>query len=424
VRIGVSSVEAVESDPERVRLTAAVTYDSSPGSEAYWYEVPAALAGDLSRDGNPWLALLLPLAASLDEPLEWELPVDRPLLDGAREVLRIWRSWYGHTHVVPLRGPVAEAPAGPPPLRSCAFLSGGVDSFFTALDHGDGDGLEERGPIDEFLFVAGFDLSSTDEEAIARVRRSLQEVAGALGRPLVSVRTNVRKPAMRWNRSVDWEHVAHGAALASVPLALGRRYGRAFIPASNVYWVQAPWGSHPLTDPLFSSWTLRIRDDGAAHDRSHKVRAIAPSELVRRHLRVCFKSTDGRNCGRCQKCLLAMLMLDTLVGLPACPTFPDRLDLRRVRALRIDTPWHRRHLRHLRTMAVERGRGDLVRTIDDLLGWRSRIRHVARAGVDGVFGRRALPRRAWRRAIDIVRSAARRDKAKPLPTLPKGSGTS
>ena len=415
MRIGASTVETVGADGKRVRLSAAVTYDFAPGSETYWYEVPAALAGELSRDGNPWLALLLPLAASLGEPLEWELPVDRPLVEGAREVLRIWRSWYGEAiHVVPLRGPVAERAAGPPPERSCAFLSGGVDSFFTALDHGDGDGREERGPIDELVFVGGFDLRLSAGEAIARVRSSLQEVAGALGRPLVEVSTNIRELPMRWNRAVDWERVGHGAALASLPLALGRRYGKAFIPASNVYWVHAPWGSHPTTDALFSSWTLRIRDDGAAHDRAAKVRAIAPSELARRHLRVCFKSTDGRNCGRCPKCLLAMLMLETLVGLSACPTFPDRLDPRQVRALRIETPWHRRHLRHLREMAIERGRNDMVRTIDDLLGWRSRVRHAARAGIDRVFGRRALARRAWHKTLRALRSSAGRDKPMPV----------
>jgi hypothetical protein len=414
VRIGANAVEAVAAGEERVRLSTSVTYGSSPDSETYWYEVPAALAGDLSRDGNPWLALFLPLAAALGEPLEWELPVDRPLLDGAREVLRIWRSWYGTTSLVPLRGPVNELPSGPPPRRTCAFLSGGVDSFFTALDHGDGGGLEERGRIDEFLFVAGLDLSPTGEEAIARVRRSLDAVAEALGRPLVHVRTNIRKAGMRWSENVNWGELGHGAVLASIPLALGRRYGKALIPASNVYWYQSAWGSHPFTDSLFSSWTLRVRDDGAAHDRSAKVRAIAASELARRHLRVCFKSTDGRNCGRCQKCLLAMLMLDTFVGLSACPTFPNRLDLGRVRALRIDTPWHRRHLRNLREMAVERRRGDVVRTVDYLLGWRSRVRQAAKSGVDRVFGRRGLARRAWRRAIGIVRASMSREK--PLST--------
>jgi hypothetical protein len=395
---------------------ATVTYESSPASETYWYEAPAALADDLARDGNPWLAAFLPLAASLGEPLEWELPVDRPLLDGAREVLRIWRSWYGETKVVSLRGPVAELPAGPPPSRSCAFLSGGVDSFFTALDHGDGDGREERGPIDEFLFVGGTDVSTSGVEAIARVRSSLLEVTEALGRPLVYVRTNIRRRPMRWGQSVDWGRLGHGAALASVLLALGPRYGRAFIPGSNSYLHMFPWGSHPLTDSLFSSWTLRIRNDGNAHLRTDKLRAIVSSEVVRSHLRVCFKSTDGRNCGRCRKCLLAMLMLDTLVGLRECTTFPDRLDLRRVRALRLE-PWHRRHLRRLREIAVERGRGDVVRTVDYLLGWRSRIRHLARDSWDRVFGRRALPRRAWRKALGILHAPVSREKTLP-PELP------
>lgn len=414
MHVGASAVEDVPGDRERVRLVARVTYAAaSAPPETYWFEVPAALAGDLARDGNPWLAALLPLAASLGEPLEWELPVDRPLLDGAREVLRVWRSWYGQTSVVPLRGPVAERPPGPAPRRTCAFLSGGVDSFFTALDHGDGDGRDERGPIDEFVFVGGFDLRLDAADGIARARGSVTEVAEALGRPLVYVRTNLRELQMQWDKSVDWGRWGHGPALASVPLALGSRYGQVLIPASNIYKQLVPWGSHPFTDTLYSSWTLRVRNDGAAHDRADKVCAIAPSELARRHLRVCFKSTDGRNCGHCQKCLLTMLMLDTVVGLSACPTFPGPLDLGRVRALHIDKPWQRRHLGRLREQALERGRADVVRTVDYLLGWRGRLRHRARAGVDHLFGRRAFLRRAWRRAVAAIRVP--RGRGEPLP---------
>jgi hypothetical protein len=400
VHVDASYVEEAPEDRARVRLVARVGYASvSAPPEAYWYEVPAELAGDLSRDGNPWLAALLPLAASLGEPLEWELPVDRPLFDGAREVLRVWRSWYGETAVVPLRGPVAESPLFPPPRRTCAFFSGGVDSFFTALDHGDGDGREERGPIDEFLFVGGLDLRLDAAEGTERARRSVAEVAAALGRPLVYVRTNLRERETQWDKSVDWGRCGHGPALASVPLALSSRYGQALIPASNMYPHLVPWGSHPLTDKLFSSWTLRVRDDGAAHDRADKVRAIAGSELARRHLRVCFKSADGRNCGQCQKCLLTMMMLETAVGLSACPTFSGPLDFGRVRALCIDKPWQRRHVRRLREHAVEAGRSDVVKTVDRLLGWRGLWRCGARRAVDSLFGRRALPRRAARRVL-------------------------
>jgi hypothetical protein len=404
VHVSGSYLEDSPDDATRVRLVSRVSYAAvSVAPEAYWYEVPAVLADDLARDGTPWLAALLPLAASLGEPLECELPVDRPLLDGAREVLRVWRSWYGKTAVVPLRGPVTEAPSAPPPRRTCAFLSGGVDSFFTALDHGDGDGREERGSIDEFLFVGGFDLRLGAAEGTERVRRTLAEVAADLGRPLVYVRTNLRQPTTAWDRWADWSWCAHGAALASVPLALGGRYGKALIPASNMYAQLAPWGSHPLTDALFSSWTLRVRDDGAAHDRADKVHAIAASEIARRHLRVCYKSSDGRNCGRCRKCLLTMLMLETAVGLAACPTFPRPLDLRRVRSLAIDTAWDRRHLRHLRRHAVEAGRHDVVETVDYLVSGRARVRNLLRSGVEKLFGRRSLLHRAVRRIFRVLR---------------------
>jgi len=154
-----------------------------------------------------------------------------------------------------------------------------------------------------------------------------------------------------------------------------------------------------LTDSLLSSWTLRVRDDGAAFDRPDKVRAIAGSDLARRQLRVCFKSTDGANCGRCKKCLLTMLMLETFAGLSACPTFPRVLDHGAVRALDVDKPWELRHLRNLRGRAVAAGRRDIVSTVDALLGWRGFLRRSARRANRALFGRRAFLRRAARRAF-------------------------
>ena len=404
MHVAASRLVSVPGDGSRVRLAARVSYAAvSAPSEEYWFEVPAELAEEVSLSGNPWLAALLPLASALGEPLEWEQPVDRPLVDGAYEVLRIWSTWYGHTHLVHLRGPVAEErPSTPAPHRSCAFLSGGVDSFFTALDHGDGNALEERGRIDEFLFVGGFDLRLAAAAGTARAVAVVGEIASALGCPFVYVRTNLREPGTGWDRSVDWGYVGCGPALVSIPLALGGRYDRVLIPASNFHAKSVPWGSTPLTDSLLSSWNLRVRDDGAATDRPDKVRAIAGSELARRHLRVCFKSTDGANCGRCKKCLLTMLMLDTFVGLAACPTFPGALDHDAVRSLSIDKPWEVRHLKNLRGRAIAAGRRDVVRTIDTLLGWKGLLRRTARRTSEGLFGRKAFLRRALRR---VFRSA-------------------
>src|SRR5262245_45013058 len=118
MHVAASRLESVPGDGSRVRLVTAVTYAAvAVPSEEYWFELPAELAREASRSGNPWLAALLPLAAALGEPLEWDQPVDRPLVDGAYEVLRIWRTWYAHTNLVPLRGPVVETSPQPSPHR-------------------------------------------------------------------------------------------------------------------------------------------------------------------------------------------------------------------------------------------------------------------------------------------------------------------
>jgi len=365
MHVAAASIEDSPNMHGFVRCRARVSYSASVQPQEYWYEFPAACASDLARNGNPWLAALLPLSASVGEPIEWELPVDRLLVEGAREILRVWHSWYGNTAVVPLRGPVVDVPPRVLADRTAAFLSGGVDSFFTALDHGNGEARDERGSIDEFLFVQGFDVLLAETEACEHSRRSVEEAAAQLGAPLVVVRTNLRET--QWGKRVDWNLWGHGAALASVALALERRYRQVLIPASNMYPDLVPWGSHPLTDALFSSWSVRVRDDGAAYDRADKVRAIGTSPIALRHLRVCWQAAGrGGNCGRCEKCLLTMLMLDTMVGLSYCHTFPS-LNLNEVGGLEVCTSWDRRHLRRLRDHATALDRQDIVKTIDHLL---------------------------------------------------------
>ena len=61
----------------RVRLVGDVAYDDRPGTEAYWLEVDEEYAGSLSLSGSPWLALLLPLAATLGQKLRIGAPVIR-----------------------------------------------------------------------------------------------------------------------------------------------------------------------------------------------------------------------------------------------------------------------------------------------------------------------------------------------------------
>ncbi len=82
-----------------------------------------------------------------------------------------------------------------------------------------------------------------------------------------------------------------------------------------------PVGSHPLTDPLFSSSHLRIIHDGASVSRIAKIEQIAQSDVAMRYLRVCFRSISGGNCGTCGKCYRTLSTLVALGALDRCATF-------------------------------------------------------------------------------------------------------
>lgn len=134
------------------------------------------------------------------------------------------------------------------------------------------------------------------------------------GKTLLPVSTNHYAFGYRYNLS---RNLTQGSALASVALLLG--FPRAYIPGCYAYSQLIPLGSHPLTDPLYSSGSVRIVHDGAESRRIDKIARIAQDQAGLGNLRVCFDDMN-RNCGRCAKCLRTMIPL-RLLGAPAGP-FP------------------------------------------------------------------------------------------------------
>jgi hypothetical protein len=171
------------SDPRKARLVAEVAYDDRPGTpEAWWIEVPAEHAGALSVSGTPWLAAMLPLAATLGQPLRLRVPADATLLAGARRILATWAEWYRERFREIREVPVeADAlPAAPAPARGrevAGFFSGGVDSFYMATANEDPDRAGGLPHIDRLLTVWGFDVPLDAPEEFARLRPRLLATA-------------------------------------------------------------------------------------------------------------------------------------------------------------------------------------------------------------------------------------------------------
>lgn len=354
----VENIRIAPAEPGRVRSQAVVRYDDRPGRpEVMWFEVPAALADSVDGvTGNAFFAALLPLATVLEQGLDVAAPVDELLLENAPAIRAMWAGWYGTRTDLPISAPARPRRAAGP-ARRVAFFSGGIDSTFTAWR---GAGLLDGSPVtlDELLFIEGFDIGLRETARVDAALANARAAALDIGLPLHAVRTNLRDT--RW-READWTLLSHGPCLAATALALGGRYGEALI-ASSVYGGRdVPWGSHPRTDALLSSSTLLIRDDGPQLDRMTKLRLLAHHPKAVRHLRVCWHSIAGGNCGRCRKCVLARVMLDMLAGEAACPGIPrvpDHLAL--LRALPVESGDERSDMTEVHREAQSRGRTDIL----------------------------------------------------------------
>jgi hypothetical protein len=102
-----------------------------------------------------------------------------------------------------------------------------------------------------------------------------------------------------------------------------------------------PHGSHPFTDPLWSSDSVEVIHDGAEFCKIERVMAIAQSDVVLDTLRVCFRHLERYNCGRCEKCVLVALALHQAGTLDRCRTLP-RPSPRLIRRMFINPKWIKR----------------------------------------------------------------------------------
>lgn len=356
------NIAASPDDSSRTRLVGQVLYDDG-NEEQYWFEVDKSNEEYLSRTGNPWLAFLLPLAMSIREPLRLCAPVDAELLRGAREAMDAWRCWFPALQQVEIEAELLNDARPTRPEKTVSFFSGGVDSFYTVLRHEGSSNPAVR--IDDLLFVSGFDIPISDPAALQRIREKNRMAAQGLGKGFVDVATNMR--TTRFNEA-DWQYLSHGAALAAIALALEEKYVTAFIAPSCDYAHLMALGSHPATDPLFSTSRTKIVHDGAGATRFERVLCLSESELARQALHICWVSRTDDNCGQCRKCTLTTAILDVLGIIDKFPTlnkgFYDISKVGRIYCLNqlvVD------RIEDIRSYAARYGRADMVKAADQSL---------------------------------------------------------
>lgn len=348
---------------DRVRLSARVEYRRLSDPETIWWEVDSAYGDAFSLTSDSFLACLFPLACLLGESIELDSPVSAELVEQCHQVMSVWQGWYPWLKWIGISpssfSQAKDAGDGPDTRITAQFFSGGADSFFTLL--------HAPPPIapHDLIQVFGFDIPlESPEENDVRLNRA-KAISRTLEKNVVEVKTNLMKTSFRL---VPWGKISHGAAFAAVAHALSNRYKCAIISSSHDNHHLIPWGSHPVTDPLFGTKRTRILHYGADFTRVEKLRFLSGFDLALDNLHVCYHEASARNCGRCEKCLRTMISLDLLGKLDDVRSFPVNPNpLEDYLAISLERKNARIFARELSAMALERGRPETAKRIDEAI---------------------------------------------------------
>jgi hypothetical protein len=309
------------------QLEAWVTLESMQSDPfLLWYRFPldyiAAVSVGLS---DAFVAALLTPAMALGERLRIEGVVSDQLMQSLPLLQAIYKEWNTGLSIISVDsfGLDPSAAHEERTRRVSLFFSLGVDSFYSLLKNNRDHPNDEK-TIDDLLFVRGLDIAIDDPEVDDLFDMSVlnaKSVADQFRKTLLIASTNLRHFT---NRFVSWGKTCHGAALASIALALSKRFTEVNIASTYDWEHLVPWGSHPKLDPLWSNGKVLLSHDGCEATRLDKTRLVSEHPIALETLRVCYENPDSvYNCGRCQKCLLTMVELQRCGALELCRTFPQ-----------------------------------------------------------------------------------------------------
>ncbi len=341
---------------DAVEVAAQVSVDWPDGrvDDRLWFRLPAGtrVSPEAAADACFALGLLLAMAAGTD--LRLAAPVSPRLLAQSAELQDILTCWHPRKLTRARLDVTARSTPGPAAAPgTISFFTGGVDSYFTAV--------AEPERVTALAFVHGYDIPLHDTAFFAETLGHLEAAATELGKPLVHLATNLKQfTAGR----IYWGPIAHGPALLAAGMLLHQHGGTLLVPSSRVYTELGPWGTHPLTDRLYSTEYLTFAHDGAATSRLDKTLHLAANDSARRHLRVCWKKTGAYNCGLCEKCLRTMTTLKLAGALDAFDVFPATFSTERIRTQELDRD--RFALQNLR-LAREVGDAELAAALKDAI---------------------------------------------------------
>jgi hypothetical protein len=244
---------------------------------------------------EPFLGIVLleAMIRNADISIESSIPLSKKLYEKLPEIQSIYAFWNSGLCKVSIKACVE--PLKNDYERVTSFYSGGVDGSHTLYRN-----ISE---ITHLIMLSNFEVTGNTSESWQFGIDEKTAFARKIGKQLIAIETNAKQWADK--RKIDWGF-AQGLILASMGSLLKSK--RSLIASSHTYNELFAWGSHPLTDPMWSTESTEIIHDGAGFRRGDKIRDLINNQEILDNLRVCWRS-NHKNCGECAKCIRTMTAL-------------------------------------------------------------------------------------------------------------------
>ncbi|MFP4159472.1 MAG: hypothetical protein ACLFR9_07170 [Desulfobacterales bacterium] len=363
----------IKSKNGRTRAEALVTWeDCGEPEKRVFIETPDEYSDGIHVSADAFLSgCIIPALHFGEKRIAVEGEVCPGLLEGLDNVMELMRVWTGGEYqplrVEPQKTAGSARGSGRGQTRAGMFYSGGIDSIAALRINMRNYPRAHPGRVRDCFFVHGFDIGGVPARGMKyhvfdRGLAAMQNVASAAGVATVPVYTNIRH--LCDDREL-WLNRFFGAVLAAVGHAFSPRVDLFYIASSYDFENLAPCGSHPMLDPEYSSFNLRIRHRDAAFSRLDKMRVVAGWQPGLDNMRVCLANVEDRlNCGKCEKCVRTMTGLAALGVLDKTWAFeendvnPDMFD-----GFKINIRHREPFYIELLPLLEKQGRHDIAKTI-------------------------------------------------------------
>jgi hypothetical protein len=337
-------------------------------------KTPNAHARGFSASPDAFLAgCLLPALHLGEKRIFVDGPVCPFLKEGLMTAMHILSHWTrGRYLPIPIQAATQGHRAPIESGRTGMVMSGGMDSLAALRLNRLRYPESHPAYIRDSFFLHGFDIGGVMERGAKlhvfdRAMAAISTITRDAGTTLVPVYTNIRHLC---DERTLWLDSFFGAVLAAMAHSFADRVSLMFIASSYDIPNLHPCGSHPLLDPEYSSYAMRIRHRDYELSRLEKIRIVSEWDAAFQNFRVCLANVpDLLNCGRCEKCVRTMTEL-TALGLlnrtrafaadEVTPADIAQFDI----TIRVRPPFYRPLIPLLRNQ----GRNDLADTIESLLG--------------------------------------------------------